>query len=376
VCMAGCKSSTRLSLRTMSTSTAADMTSVNAAGKSQRKRPKDAVTTLDEVSLGARSNSADVPTKIGSAAEPKPDRRERRLTGAMASLQELSELKEKQRLAALQKKLLPYDGHCWCCLMADCTHEPGSDECPQCETTTPDMSDFRESSCPDFAQGGEMRLYGLSTHGATRLMESEDVHCFAVCHQRMLLIVAFKLRIVTFDLTSLDSLHSLELAAEDQDADDGAYNMQVVGDQLFVAFPDLDMITSHDVVTLHMNARLGTTHLRRPTDVAGCDGVLLITEMEANALAICSMTGERLRTVCFEPVFEAIKPTSVTVIEQASGPSLMAVITQNWLLVLTLDGKVRQRVPARTRFQCARATEQRLLVSDIDAHIVHEFRFE
>ena len=43
--------------------------------------------------------------------------------------------------------------------------------------------------------GGEMRLYGLSTHGATRLMESEDVHCFAVCHQRMLLIVAFKLRI-------------------------------------------------------------------------------------------------------------------------------------------------------------------------------------
>ena len=63
----------------------------------------------------------------------------------MASLQELSELKEKQRLAALQKKLLPYDGHCWCCLMADCTHEPGSDECPQCETTTPDMSDFRES---------------------------------------------------------------------------------------------------------------------------------------------------------------------------------------------------------------------------------------
>jgi hypothetical protein len=289
----------------MSTSTAADITSVNAAGKSQRKRPKDAVTTLDEVSLGARSNSADVPTKIGSAAEPKPDRRERRLTGAMASLQELSELKEKQRLAALQKKLLPYDGHCWCCLMADCTHEPGSD-----------------------------------------------------------------------DLTSLDSLHSLELAAEDQDADDGAYNMQVVGDQLFVAFPDLDMITSHDVVTLHMNARLGTTHLRRPTDVAGCDGVLLITEMEANALAICSMTGERLRTVCFEPVFEAIKPTSVTVIEQASGPSLMAVITQNWLLVLTLDGKVRQRVPARTRFQCARATEQRLLVSDIDAHIVHEFRFE
>jgi hypothetical protein len=261
--MAGCKSSTRLSLRTMSTSTAADITSVNAAGKSQRKRPKDAVTTLDEVSLGARSNSADVPTKIGSAAEPKPDRRERRLTGAMASLQELSELKEKQRLAALQKKLLPYDGHCWCCLMADCTHEPGSDECPQCETTTPDM-----------------------------------------------------------------------------------------------------------------NARLGTTHLRRPTDVAGCDGVLLITEMEANALAICSMTGERLRTVCFEPVFEAIKPTSVTVIEQASGPSLMAVITQNWLLVLTLDGKVRQRVPARTRFQCARATEQRLLVSDIDAHIVHEFRFE
>ena len=231
-------------------------------------------------------------------------------------------------------------------------------------------------SCPDFAQGGEMRLYGLSTHGATRLMESEDVHCFAVCHQRMLLIVAFKLRIVTFDLTSLDSLHSLELAAEDQDADDGAYNMQVVGDQLFVAFPDLDMITSHDVVTLHMNARLGTTHLRRPTDVAGCDGVLLITEMEANALAICSMTGERLRTVCFEPVFEAIKPTSVTVIEQASGPSLMAVITQNWLLVLTLDGKVRQRVPACTRFQCARATEQRLLVSDIDAHIVHEFRFE
>jgi hypothetical protein len=224
--------------------------------------------------------------------------------------------------------------------------------------------------------GGEMRLYGLSTHGATRLMESEDVHCFAVCHQRMLLIVAFKLRIVTFDLTSLDSLHSLELAAEDQDADDGAYNMQVVGDQLFVAFPDLDMITSHDVVTLHMNARLGTTHLRRPTDVAGCDGVLLITEMEANALAICSMTGERLRTVCFEPVFEAIKPTSVTVIEQASGPSLMAVITQNWLMVLTLDGKVRQRVPARTRFQCARATEQRLLVSDIDAHIVHEFRFE
>jgi len=210
----------------MSTSTAADTTSVNAGGKSQRKRPKDALSTLDEVSLGARSNSADVPTKIGSAAEPKPDRRERRLTGAMAALQEMTELKEKQRLAALQKKLLPYDGHCWCCLMADCTHEPGSDECPQCETTTPDMSDFRESK-------------PAQTRAAQKALRS-----------------------------------------------------------------------------------------------------------------------------------------SVTVIKQASGPSLMAVITRKWLLVLTLDGKVRQRVPARTRFQCARATEQRLLVSDIDAHIVHEFRFE
>ena len=144
-CIAGCNSSTRLSLWTMSTSTAADTTSVNAGGKSQRKRPKDAVSTLDEVSLGARSNSADVPTKIGSAAEPKPDRRERRLTGAMAALQEMTELKEKQRLAAIHKKLLSYDGHCWCCLMADCTHEPGSDECPQCETVTPDMSDFLTS---------------------------------------------------------------------------------------------------------------------------------------------------------------------------------------------------------------------------------------
>jgi len=225
-CIAGCNSSTRLSLWTMSTSTAADTTSVNAGGKSQRKRPKDALSTLDEVSLGARSNSADVPTKIGSAAEPKPDRRERRLTGAMAALQEMTELKEKQRLAALQKKLLPYDGHCWCCLMADCTHEPGSDECPQCETTTPDMSDFRESK-------------PAQTRAAQKALRS-----------------------------------------------------------------------------------------------------------------------------------------SVTVIKQASGPSLMAVITRKWLLVLTLDGKVRQRVPARTRFQCARATEQRLLVSDIDAHIVHEFRFE
>ena len=148
--MAGCKSSTRFSLRTMSASKAAESTSVNAASKSQRKRPKDAVYMSDEVvlSLGARSNSADVPTKIGSAAEPKPDRRERRLTGAIASLQALSELKEKQRLAAIQKKLLPYDGRCWCCLMADCTHEPGSDECPQCETVTPDMSDFLTSK-PD-----------------------------------------------------------------------------------------------------------------------------------------------------------------------------------------------------------------------------------
>jgi len=90
----------------MSASKAAESTSVNTASKSQRKRPKDAVYMSDEVSLGARSNSADVPTKIGSAAEPKPDRRERRLTGAMASLQALSELKEKQRLAAIQKKLL------------------------------------------------------------------------------------------------------------------------------------------------------------------------------------------------------------------------------------------------------------------------------
>ena len=66
----------------------------------------------------------------------------------MAALRQEMELKEQQRVAAIKKKLLAFDGYCWCCLAPGCTHEPGSKDCPQYETFVPDMSYFAELKPP------------------------------------------------------------------------------------------------------------------------------------------------------------------------------------------------------------------------------------
>ena len=119
-----------------------------AAGKqeaniSRSKRAKDAMS----MAPFGTSNSADVPTKLGPAAALQ-DARRQRLGGTMAALRQAMELKEQQRVAAIKKKLLAFDGYCWCCLAPGCTHEPGSKDCPQYETVVPDMSDFAELKPP------------------------------------------------------------------------------------------------------------------------------------------------------------------------------------------------------------------------------------
>ena len=83
------------------------------------------------------------------------------------------------------------------------------------------------------------------------------------------------------------------------------------------------------------------------------------------------MVGTRLRTICLD---QLIRPTSIT--EQTDGTQLVAVACGARLLVMTLDGRIRQVVHARGRFQHARATAQHLLLSDTDAHVVHEFRIQ
>lgn len=121
-----------------------------------------------------KSNSSDVPAKIGPAADVLSHQRRRaqRPTDAMAALQEMKELEEQQRIAAINKKLISFDGHCWCCLQPGCTHEPGSQDCPQCEVVTPDMSDFAESKPPQTRSACK----AMKTRGYAQLpvMSSEE----------------------------------------------------------------------------------------------------------------------------------------------------------------------------------------------------------
>ena len=69
-----------------------------------------------------KSNSGDVPAKVGPAVmttTPAADveqqsRRGQRQTGAMAALQQMTKLKEEQRITAIKKKLATHEGYCWC----------------------------------------------------------------------------------------------------------------------------------------------------------------------------------------------------------------------------------------------------------------------
>jgi hypothetical protein len=103
------------------------------------KRPSSSITTAPF----GKTNSAEQPAKVTISST-----RSRRPSGSAEGVQKQAEAERLAAVDAVQKKLLGYDGHCWCCLMPNCTHEPGSPECPEALSVKPDMSAFSEIAPP------------------------------------------------------------------------------------------------------------------------------------------------------------------------------------------------------------------------------------